>query len=90
MTLGEIKRKIQELQDTFSALLQKAAEDPNTDYTEQFQNNTKDLLGGLSPQLTQWNENWIRQLIHTVKVISADHIRVCLNDGTEIDQTVDP
>lgn len=118
MTLGEIKNKIQELQDAFSTMLQKAAEDPNADYTEQFQNNTselavlkrqrneleaylrekgaaydkvqvtKDLLDGLSPQLTQWDENWIRQLIHTVKVISADRIRVYLNDGAEIDQEV--
>ncbi len=40
--------------------------------------------------LTQWDEEMIRQLVHTVKVISADHIRVYLNDGTEIDQTVDP
>ena len=40
--------------------------------------------------LTQWDEEMIRQLVHTVKVISADRIRVYLNDGTEIDQTVDP
>jgi site-specific DNA recombinase len=120
LTLGEIKQKIQKLQDAFSAMLQKAAENPGEDYTEQFQKNTselavlkkqrdeleaylrekgnaydrvqvtKDLLNGLSPQLTQWDENWIRQLVHTVKVISADRIRVYLNDGTEIDQTVDP
>ena len=37
-----------------------------------------------------WDEEMIRQLVHTVKVISADHIRVYLNDGTEIDQTVGP
>lgn len=118
MTLGEIKRKIQELQDTFSALLQKAAENPGEDYTEQFQGNTselaklkkqrneleaylqkkgaaydkvqvtRDLLDGLSPQLTQWDENWIRQLVHTVKVVAADRIRVYLNDGAEIEQEV--
>ena len=38
--------------------------------------------------LTQWDEEMIRQLVHTVKVISSDHIRVYLNDGTEIDQEV--
>lgn len=38
----------------------------------------------------KWDEEMIRQLVHTVKVISADHIRVYLNDGTEIDQTVSP
>ena len=40
--------------------------------------------------LTQWDEEMIRQLVHTVKVISADHIRVYLNDGVEIDQKVSP
>lgn len=40
--------------------------------------------------LTQWDEEMIRQLVHTVKVISADHIRVYLNDGTEIEQEVSP
>ena len=41
-------------------------------------------------RITQWDEEMIRQLVHTVKVISADHIRVYLNDGTEIDQEVSP
>ena len=41
-------------------------------------------------RITQWDEKMIRQLVHTVKVISTDHIRVYLNDGTEIDQTVGP
>lgn len=40
--------------------------------------------------LTEWDEEMIRQLVHTVKVISTDHIRVYLNDVTEIDQTVGP
>lgn len=118
MTLGEIKQRIQELQDAFSAMLQKAAEDPGEDYTEQFRANTeelaalkkqrdgleaslrekgnaydriqvtKDLMDGLSPHLTQWDENWIRQLVHTVKVISANHIQVCLMSGTVIEQEV--
>ena len=40
--------------------------------------------------LTRWDEEMIRQLVHTVKVISADHIRVYLNDGAEIEQEVSP
>lgn len=32
----------------------------------------------------------IRQLVHTVKVISIDRIKVYLYDGMEIDQTVNP
>ena len=38
--------------------------------------------------LTQWDEEFIRQLIHTVEVISADRIRVVLTDGTVILQEV--
>ncbi len=114
MPLGEIKEKIQKLENTFSGLLQKAAEDPNADYTGQFRANTKelaslkqqrdaleaylreqgtaydrvqvtkDLLRGYSPHLTQWDDNLIRQLVHTVKVLSAERILVCLTSGTEI------
>ena len=38
--------------------------------------------------LTQWDEEFIRQLIHTVEVIAADRIRVVLTDGTVILQEV--
>ena len=47
-------------------------------------------LDGMSHHMQQWDEEIIRQLIHTVKVISIDHIQVYLYDGTEIDQTVSP
>ena len=50
----------------------------------------KAALDGMSHQMRQWDEEMIRQLVHTVKVISADHIKVFLYDGTEIDQTVSP
>ena len=39
-------------------------------------------------RITEWSEETIRQLVHTVKVISKDHIKVYLYDGTEIDQEV--
>lgn len=39
-------------------------------------------------KLTQWDEELIRQLIHTVEVISKDRIRVVLTDGTVIMQEV--
>lgn len=38
--------------------------------------------------MTQWDEEMIRQLIHTVKILSADRIRVIFTDGTQIDQEV--
>lgn len=39
-------------------------------------------------RLTQWDEEMIRQLVHTVKVVAKDCIRVYLTDGTEIQQTI--
>ena len=47
-------------------------------------------LEGMSHHMQQWDEEMIRQLVHTVKVISADHIKVFLCNGIEIDQTVNP
>ena len=47
-------------------------------------------LDGMSHHMQQWDEEMIRQLVHTVKVISVDHIKVFLYDGTEIGQTVSP
>lgn len=41
-------------------------------------------------RMTEWDEDMIRQVVHTVKVISAEHIRVYLNGGTEIEQEVYP
>lgn len=38
--------------------------------------------------LTEWNEETIRQIIHTVEVVSADQIRVVLTDGSVVVQEV--
>ena len=38
--------------------------------------------------ILQWDEEMIRQIVHTVKVVSKDCIRVYLSDGTEIEQAV--
>ena len=40
--------------------------------------------------MIRWDEEMIRQLVHTVKVVSKDCIRVYLTDGTEIEQAVAP
>lgn len=50
--------------------------------------NVKMALDQAEHNLSQWNETTIRQLVHTVKVISADRIIVYLNDGTEVEQEV--
>lgn len=42
----------------------------------------------MNHNLTQWDEEYIRQLIHTVEVMSANQIRVVLTDGTVIIQRI--
>ena len=118
MTLGEINRRLEELEAEFNILLQqpdsaaknaerfgsianemaslkeqreKIAARLRKDQTVQLHVHTMEAaLDGMSHLMQQWDEEMIRQLVHTVKVISADHIKVYLYDGTEIDQTVSP
>ena len=40
-------------------------------------------------EVTEWDEDMIRQLVDTVTVLSADRIRVCLRGGMEIEQTIE-
>ena len=118
MTLGDINRRLEELEAEFDTLFnQSASIDKNTIRFSQIANemaSLKEHREKISAQLRnseaaqahvhtiaavldqedhhihKWDEEMIRQLVHTVKVISTDHIRVYLNDGTEIDQTVGP
>lgn len=118
MTLGEINRRLEELETEFNMLLQQPASAEKIaarfgriandmaslkeqrekisaqlrkDQAVQSHMHTMEAaLDGMSHQIRQWDEEMIRQLVHTVKVISADHIKVFLYDGTEIDQTVSP
>ena len=118
MTLGEIKRRLEELDSEFSTLLETAVNDPSPENTEriiavrdemtslkqqeerianQLRTNsraaeqirqTTTALDQLDHHLSEWDETAIRQLVHTVKVITADRIIVYLTDGTEIEQEV--
>lgn len=118
MTLGDINRRLEELEAEFDTLFnQSGSIDKNTIRFSQIANEMASLkeqrekvstqlrnneaaqahvhtiaavLEQEDHRLTEWDEEMIRQLVHTVKVISADHIRVYLNDGTEIDQMVGP
>ena len=47
-----------------------------------------DLLDGASSELTEWDESVIRQLVDTVRVLSAHRILVRLRGGMEIEQDV--
>lgn len=118
MTLGRIKRRLEELESEFQSLLVKADTEGMEAYTERFRaisgemaalkqqreeissqlrNNTQafdrlrvatEALEQASPYLTEWKEETIRQLVHTVKVLSADRIKVYLTDGAEVEQEV--
>ena len=47
------------------------------------------LLNAGSAAITEWDESMIRQLVDTVKVLSADRILVRLRGGAEIEQPVE-
>ena len=118
VSLGDLNRRIQELEAEFSELLDKAPDENMEDYMERFRAiknelatlkekrerisaqlrnnrtaqmkiwNTSMVLKKSNHHMTEWDEDDIRQLVHTVKVISEDRIKVILTDGTEINQEV--
>ena len=47
------------------------------------------ILNAGSAEITEWDEDMIRQLVDSVKVLSADRIRVCLRGGMEKEQTIE-
>ena len=60
----------------------------NSDATAQRMNRVTAILKSSSPELRQWDETVIRQLVDTVKVVSAEKIIVYLRGGTEIEQDI--
>ncbi len=46
------------------------------------------ILNSGSADITEWDESVIRQLVDTVKVLSADKILVYLRGGREVEQTI--
>lgn len=118
MTLGKIKRRMQELNDELDVLMEETGGNPNDEQgkrlrqivdetnrlkslrekiADQLRNNTipaeqlrqvSQALKQYDHHLNEWDETAIRQLVHAVKVISADRIIVYLTDGTEIEQEV--
>ena len=47
-----------------------------------------EVMENTSSELTEWDESTIRQLVDTVKIVSADQITVCLRGGVEIQQNM--
>ena len=48
----------------------------------------EELLNSVSPEISEWDEELIRQAVETVKVLSDHEILVCLRGGVEIRQEV--
>jgi len=48
-----------------------------------------DVLSAGSAAIEDWDESVVRQLVDTVKVLSADRIRVYLRGGMEIEQEIE-
>lgn len=115
MTLGEVKRRIEELTAEFDQPLEQdadidrrlaeiakemaerkrqqeriAAQLRNNQEAQERAHSIETALDQEDHHIHKWDEEMIRQLVHTVKVISASQIRVYLNDGTEIEQEVSP
>ena len=116
LTLGEVKRRIQELtaefntlfemdgsevteKDRFAEITLELAELKKQQETisAQLRNNQgiqakvnrfASAAERFDHNLTEWDEEFIRQMIHTVEVISAEKIRVVLTDGTVVMQEV--
>ena len=78
MELADLKKK----QESISAQLR------NNQGIQAKVNRFANAVERMDYKLTQWDEEFIRQLIHTVEVIAADRIRVVLTDGTVILQEV--
>ncbi|MBQ4551310.1 MAG: recombinase family protein [Oscillospiraceae bacterium] len=118
VTLGAVKRRMQELEEEFANLLRSASCGSGQDYRDRFQAITEETArlkaqqeeisaqlrtnqsirgkmqritaaaSQMEHQMTEWDEAMIRQLVHTVEVISADRIRVILTDGSIVMQEV--
>ena len=44
------------------------------------------VMEGASAEIQEWDEILIRQLVDTVKVVSAEHITVILRGGIQVEQ----
>lgn len=119
ISLANVQRRLDELEDRFNNLLELAAEQMDgQDHMAEFQSITSEIAGlkeqrirleaqrrssaaaakrmdtassllmEASPELTAWNESTIRQLVDTVKVVSAEEIVVYLQGGIEVTQEI--
>lgn len=82
---AEINRELAELKVQREKVAEKLRNNQNAQSKVQ---SIADAAMQMEYYMTRWDEEMIRQLVHTVKVVSKDRIHVYLTDGTEIEQTV--
>ena len=75
--LKKQRSRIQEQRTNNSALMKRVDDVAST-------------LRQTSPTITEWDESLIRQLVDTVKVVSAEKIIVYLQGGTQVEQNMVP
>ncbi len=73
------------LKEKRAALLNQQNSDSAADWRIR---NAVDILSSGSAYI-EWDESIVHQLVDTVKVLSADRIRVCLQGGIEIEQMIE-
>ena len=81
-----ITNEIAELKDRKSYLLE---QQQNDSAANKRISDAMELLNGHSADIAEWNESIIRQLVDSVKVLSADRVRICLRGGIELERTIE-
>ena len=98
-TLFEMDGSEEKYQKRFSEITKELAElkKQRDEISAQLRNNQgvqmkiqgmSDAANQMEHHMVEWNEEFIRQVIHTVEVISAERIRVVLTDGTVVMQEI--
>ncbi len=82
---SEIARELAELKQQQKKI---AAQLRNNQGIQEHMQAMTTAANSMNHHMTEWDEEMIRQSIHTVEVISADQIRVVLVDGSVIMQQV--
>ena len=72
---------ITDLKEKRVALEQQQTNDTETNWRIQ---RAKELLGNASEEIKEWDEDMIRQLVESVKILSATQISVTLKGGVEL------
>ncbi len=72
---------ITDLKEKKAILEQQQTDDTETNWRIQ---RAKELLGNASEEIKEWDEDMIRQLVESVKILSATQISVTLKGGVEL------